>query len=143
MPAVLTPAQRRFLLRQRVGHLATADAGGAPHVVPVVYALVEQAVYIVIDEKPKTTTRLKRIRNIEQNPRAALVVDHYDEDWSRLGWVLLRGPADLLGEGEEAGQALAALRAKYPQYETMRLSGRPLIRLRLEQVSAWGALEAP
>ena len=137
----LSPAVRRFLDARRVGHLATADAGGAPHVIPVCYARVEDAAYVVIDDKPKTTTRLRRVRNIEANPRAALIVDHYDDDWSRLGWVLLRGPAAILRAGDEHARALKALRARYPPYRAMSLGERPVIRLAIEQVTAWGALD--
>ena len=129
---------RAFLEQQQVGRLATADADGAPHVVPVCFALVDDAVYIVIDRKPKSTTRLKRIRNIQENPRAALVVDFYDQDWSRLAWVMLRGSATVLAGDEEAGRAIAALRAKYPQYREMNLDGRPVIRLAAQHVASWG-----
>lgn len=121
-----------------MGRLATADADGVPHVVPVCFALLDDALYVVIDEKPKTTTRLKRVRNIETNPRAALIVDFYDEDWSQLAWVMVRGDAALVEPGDEHAAALAALREKYPQYRAMQLDGRPLIRLRTERISAWG-----
>ena len=129
---------RAFLQRQRVAHLATSDAQGAPHVVPICFVLLEDAVYSVIDEKPKTTTRLKRLRNIEANPRSALVADEYDEDWSRLAWVMLRGSAAVLSPGPEQRRALAALRDKYPQYRQMDLDDRPLIRLTIERPSSWG-----
>ena len=94
---------RRFIDEQRVGRLATAGADGAPHVVPVVFALVDDDAYVVIDEKPKTTLRLRRLRNIAENPRAALLVDVYDEDWSRLRWAMLRGAASVLAPGPGAG----------------------------------------
>ena len=91
---MLNEDQRRFLESRRVAHLATADAGGMPHVVPVCFALHENAVYVTIDQKPKGNPRsLKRLRNIAENPSVALVADRYDEDWARLGWVMLRGPA--------------------------------------------------
>src|ERR1043166_961658 len=102
---MLSERQRRFLDRGRVGHLATADAGGAPHLVPVCYAVAIRvdggaSLYITIDEKPKRRDRpLKRLRNIIENPRAAFVVDRWDEDWRRLGWVMLRGPAEILENG--------------------------------------------
>src|SRR5204863_453607 len=89
--AMLSDAQRRFLDYCRIGHLATADRKGVPHVIPVCYVLAEGALYITIDEKPKRQDRpLKRVRNILENPQAAFVTDRYDEDWRRLGWVMLR-----------------------------------------------------
>ena len=108
---------RRFIEGRRVGRLATAGADGAPHVVPVVFALVGDDAYVVIDEKPKTTLRLRRLRNIAENPRAALLVDVYDEDWSRLRWAMLRGGgggartgARAGGGGRGAAGALSAVR---------------------------------
>lgn len=133
----LSSSIREFLTTQPVGHLATADAGGVPHVVPVCFALVGDAVVIVIDEKPKRTTRLKRLRNIEQNPATALVVDVYDADWSRLHWVMVRGPATIEPDGAGSPAALEALRDKYPQYRAMDLAGRPLIRIQPERVNEW------
>ncbi len=90
---------RRFLERQRVAHLATADARGAPHVVPVCFALLDDTLYIAIDEKPKQADiwRLRRMRNIAANPQVAVVADVYDDaDWSRLGFALVRGRARVL-----------------------------------------------
>lgn len=139
--AVIDAEARAFIESQRVARLATAGADGAPHVVPVVFALLEDVVYVAIDEKPKSTLRLRRIRNIEENPRAALLVDVYDDDWSQLRWLLLRGAASVLGPEEEQaterGRALAALRARYPQYASMALEERPLIRLAVERVTGW------
>jgi PPOX class probable F420-dependent enzyme len=135
--------EQRFLDARRVGHLATADAAGQPHVVPVCYAVTQDAAYITIDEKPKTgdATRMKRLRNIAANPSVALVVDRYDENWSRLGWVMLRGRAEILTGGAEHSQAQAALRARYVQYRSMRLEELPVIAIRVARVSGWGALD--
>jgi PPOX class probable F420-dependent enzyme len=142
MSPLLSPSVRDFLARGRVGHLGTADAAGEPHVVPVCYAVVREAAYVAIDEKPKTGApgRLKRLRNIAANPRVALTVDCYDEDWSRLGWVMLRGRAEIVDAGDEHMAALAALRARYPQYRAMALEGLPVIAIRIARVTAWGAL---
>jgi PPOX class probable F420-dependent enzyme len=139
---MLTDAQRRFLDHGRVGHLATADRTGAPHVVPVCYAIGADAAYIAIDEKPKNrAVPLKRERNIRENPQAALVVDHYDEDWTRLGWVMLRGRAGLIepGDGEHA-PAITLCRARYPQLRAMRLEVLPVIVLLIERIASWGDL---
>ncbi len=133
----LSSSIREFLTAQPVGHLATADASGVPHVVPVCFALDGDAVVIVVDEKPKVTTRLKRLRNIEHNPATALVVDVYDTDWSRLRWVMVRGPATIEAAGAESSESLEALRDKYPQYRAMNLAGRPLIRIQPERVNEW------
>jgi PPOX class probable F420-dependent enzyme len=133
--------EHRFLLARRLGHLATADRSGAPHVVPVCYALGEAALYVTVDEKPKRQDRpLKRLRNIAENPRVALVVDRWDEDWRRLGWVMLRGRAEVLTKGPEHDRAQALLRARYPQYAGMDLAPLPVIALRVTRVTSWGDL---
>jgi PPOX class probable F420-dependent enzyme len=138
---MLSEDERRFLDSRRVGHLATANAGASPHVVPVCFAVVENAIYITIDEKPKgDPRRLKRLRNILDNPNAAFVADHYDDDWSRLGWVMLRGAAALLVAGPEHDRAQELLRARYPQYRPMALDALPVIAIRIERVTSWGNL---
>ena len=138
---MLNETQRRFVETSRVGHLATADASGAPYLVPVCFALGEEALYITIDEKPKRQDRpMKRLRNIRENPRAAFIVDRYDEDWTRLGWVMLRGPAEILESDDEHAAAQATLRSKYPQYLAMNLAGLPVIALRIAHVASWGDL---
>ena len=139
----LGAAERRFLLSRRVGYLATADAACAPHVVPVCFAAAAHSIYITIDEKPKTVAgaALKRLRNIAQNPRAALLVDRYDDaDWSRLAWLMVRGPADILEQGSEHDEAQELLRGRYPQLRAMALDALPVIRIRIERVTGWGDL---
>jgi PPOX class probable F420-dependent enzyme len=139
---MLTDRQRAFLATQRVARLATADAAGRPHVVPICYALIRDEVYFTIDEKPKKKpTALKRLANLRANPFAALVVDRYDEDWSRLGWVMVRGSARILASGAEHDQAQAALRQRYPQLAEMRIEGLPVVAVRIEHASSWGRLE--
>ncbi len=94
LPLSLSDYEHRFLDAARVARLATADASGAPHVVPVCFAVDNATLYVTVDEKPKRADRpLKRLRNIAENPRVAVLVDRYDEDWRRLGWVMLRGTA--------------------------------------------------
>ena len=137
-------AARRFLERRRVAHLATADGTGAPHVVPICFALVDDTLYVAIDEKPKTGDyrRLRRLRNIAENPRVAVVADVYDDaDWSKLGFVLVRGRARVLVEGAEHAQAIRALRDKHLQYRDMALERRPVIAADIESVMTWGSLE--
>lgn len=127
----------------RSAHLATASADAAPHLIPVVFALNRDAVYIAIDEKPKTTTRIRRLRNIEENPQAALLIDHYDDDWTKLWWIMLRGSAEILTpdtwDADEATSAISALRTRYPQYAAHALEERPLIRLTITNVTRWSA----
>jgi PPOX class probable F420-dependent enzyme len=139
--ASLDEATRSFLDRQRVAHLATASREGTPHVVPICFARVDGTLYVAIDQKPKrrSPTELKRVRNIVENGRAAIVADVYDEDWSRLAFVLVSGTARLVEAGDECTRALAALRAKYAQYRTMALEGRPVIAVQAEHVTRWGA----
>ena len=140
---MLNQRQRDFLDRGRVGHLATADAGGAPHVIPVCYAVEDTTLYITVDEKPKRRDiPLKRLRNITENPRAAFVVDRWDEDWRRLAWVMLRGRAEILDDGAEHDHAQALLTARYPQYGGMQLAELPVIALRITRVTGWGDLSA-
>ena len=139
-PDPLSGAELAFVLAQRVAHLATADAEGRPHVVPVCFAYDEGRFYIAIDEKPKRTTRLKRIRNIEANSRVSVVFDHYEEDWERLGWVLVDGVAFVLESGEEHSLAVASLRQRYEQYAAMALAEQPLIIVTVEKVVSWGKL---
>jgi coenzyme F420-0:L-glutamate ligase/coenzyme F420-1:gamma-L-glutamate ligase len=139
----LDARQRAFVLAQRVARLATADAAGAPHVVPVCFGLDGANLYIGIDEKPKRhdAAGLKRLRNIAANPAVAVVVDRYAEDWSLLGWVMLRGPADILEAGAaEHAAAQALLLARYPQLRAMRIEGLPVIALRIGRATGWGDL---
>src|SRR5262249_25741808 len=109
---------RRRLEAPRVGHLSTAGADGAPHVIPVCYAVDAQAIYFVADEKPKRrpARALRRLANLRENPRAALVVDDYDDDWTRLAYLLVRGPTAFVHEPRAHAAALRLLRARYPQY---------------------------
>lgn len=149
----MTPDESAFLERARVARLATADASGVPHLVPVCFAVGARVgtsdrrgavrVYITVDEKPKQAgaAPLKRIRNILENPAVAVLVDHYDDrDWSRLGWLMLRGRAEVIRSGEEHGRAQALLRARYPQYRAMRLEELPVIAIGVDRVTSWGAI---
>ncbi len=137
-------SERRFVDGQRIGHLATADGSGAPHVVPVCFGLAEDRLYITIDRKPKRDRGqpLKRLGNIAANPQVAIVFDRYDEDWGRLAWVMLRGRADILADGPEHDRAQALLRARYEQYAAMPIDDLPVIAIRIERVASWGNLSA-
>jgi PPOX class probable F420-dependent enzyme len=139
---IISDDERRFLEQQRVAHLGTADLRAVPHVVPVCFALSQDTLYITIDEKPKRRpgAALKRIRNIAENPAVAVVVDRYEEDWARLGWVMLRGHAEILAAGTEHHAAQALLRSRYPQLEAMRIAQQPVIAMRVERTTGWGDL---
>jgi len=139
----MTEAERRFLDSRRVAHLATADAAACPHVVPVCFVARAATLYIGIDEKPKRVAGkdLKRLRNIAENPQVTLVADRYrDDDWGRLGWVMVRGRAEILETGPEHADAQGRLRARYPQLAAMALEDLPVIAVRIERVSSWGNL---
>jgi PPOX class probable F420-dependent enzyme len=114
--------------------------------VPICFVLIEQTIFVVIDQKPKREhepLRLRRVRNIVENPRVAIVADVYDDqDWSRLGFVLVRGRGRILEPGAtEHAPALAALRRKYPPYRVMALEDRPIIAVDVSSATAWGSLE--
>jgi PPOX class probable F420-dependent enzyme len=141
---MLPDRERDFLAHQRVAHIATADRHAVPHVVPVCFAVVERTLYITIDEKPKQVSglELKRLRNIAENPAVAVVVDRYDENWARLGWVMLRGRAEILSGGTEHDEAQALLRSRYPQLNAMQIEKFPVIAVRIERTTSWGDLSA-
>ena len=140
---MLTNQTRGFLNNHRVARFATADLGGQPHVVPICYAVSNDTAYFTIDEKPKRSTYkpLKRIRNLQHNPRVALVVDRYDEDWTRLGWVMIQGEATVLNSGKEHGKAQRLLTARYPQLDEMQIGELPVIAIRIKHVVSWGKLD--
>jgi PPOX class probable F420-dependent enzyme len=143
-PRVLTPEETAFLVHQRVARLATADASGQPYAVPVCFSYTPGAVYIALDEKPKDVppTRLKRVRNMLENPKIALIADHYSEDWDLLTYIMVRGRAELIEQNtEEHTAAVRLLRGKYHQYANMRIEENPIIAIRPERVASWGALD--
>ena len=124
-------ARRRFG-QARVARLATASAQGRPHAVPLCFVLEGDAIYWAVDEKPKRTRELRRLRNIAENSRVSVLVDRYEEDWSRLWWARADGEARLLGGGDEE-RALGLLAAKYPQYRRTPPGGPAVV----VDVDAW------
>lgn len=141
----LSDAQRRFVEAQRVARLATVDTCHVPHLVPVCFALHESTVYVSIDEKPKAkaAATLQRIRNLRANSAVAMLVDRYEEDWSRLAWVMLRGRAEVLETGAEHDMAQDLLCKRYAQYRSMQLAPLPVIAMRIERSNGWGMLDSP
>jgi PPOX class probable F420-dependent enzyme len=137
------PHVRKFVAGARVARLATADSGGAPHNVPLCYWFDGERIYFMIDEKPKRQKglALKRMRNIAENPRVAVVIDHYEEDWSQLAYVLIRGFARVVEDPEEYLEAIRHLRDKYLQYRGMSLTPErnPIVKIEPVSAHAWGA----
>jgi PPOX class probable F420-dependent enzyme len=130
-------ARERFAAA-RVARLATADAGGRPHVVPVVFAVQADVVYSVVDAKPKRTTALRRLRNVAENPSVALLADHYDDsDWDALWWVRAEGVARVLDPAvdDEAARAVKLLRERYPQQRAVGA----VLAVDVERWSGWSA----
>ena len=139
---MLSDAERAFIDTCRVARLATANRQAVPHVVPVCFAVASDTLYITIDEKPKARPvgRLKRLKNIAENPAVAVVADRYDDDWAQLGWVMLHGHAEILEAGAEHDRAQGLLRTRYRQLEAMQLATLPVIAVRVERVASWGNL---
>jgi PPOX class probable F420-dependent enzyme len=128
---------RRRLAEAQVAHLATVGPGGRPHIVPITFALDGDAIYFAVDAKPKRTTDLQRLRNIEANPAVAVLVDHYDEDWTRLWWVRVDGHARVLRSGR-SDRAVDLLVDRYAQYRQARPSG-PVVEISVDRMSGWSA----
>lgn len=121
-----------------VAMLATVGAEGAPHVVPVVFAVHGGVVYTAVDAKRKSTRKLRRLTNIEGNPQVSMLVDHYDDDWTRLWWVRADGRAEIHYSGEELATGYMLLRGKYAQYQRIALDG-PVISVTVAKWSSWRA----
>ena len=135
------PAWARALLdEQRVGHLAFVDASEQPRVLPVTFAVAAGAVWSAVDDKPKRTPEPARVRYLRRRPRAALCVDRYDDDWSRLAWVQLLGAVELL-DAADAPRAVSALAARYAPYRE-RIPPGPLLRLEPARALHWRAADA-
>ncbi|MGD9619203.1 MAG: TIGR03668 family PPOX class F420-dependent oxidoreductase [Mycolicibacterium sp.] len=128
-----------------VAVLGTTRSDGAPHLVPVVFAMPgdrSDVLYTAIDSKPKSTHRLQRLVNIEGNDAVSLLVDHYDDDWTRLWWVRVDGIATIHRSGIEMATGYALLRAKYAQYRRVELDG-PVIAVQIVNWSSWQAAPSP
>jgi PPOX class probable F420-dependent enzyme len=120
----------------RVGRLATVRPNGNPHVVVCCFALDDDTAYTAVDDKPKTTRQLQRLRNLAAHPEAAVLVDHYEEDWDALWWIRLDGAGRLVNRGAEYDAAMAQLAEKYEPYRRRPPSG-PLIAIDVERWTAW------
>jgi PPOX class probable F420-dependent enzyme len=127
---------RRRVADSPVARLATVDPDGRPHLVPITFALREDTLYSAVDAKPKRSRTLRRIENARRRPDVTVLVDHYDDDWTRLWWVRLRGRARVLDGGDEAVRALALLTAKYEQYREVA-PGLPVLAIEIEEWHGW------
>jgi PPOX class probable F420-dependent enzyme len=135
----LEPDQvRRLISGARVARLGTLDPDYGVHVVPITFAVVGDVIVNAVDHKPKRSRRLRRVENIERNHHVTLLVDHYDDDWSRLWWCRLSGTARVLYQGDEFDHAVDALVARYEQYREVRPAG-PVIRVAVDHWSGWSA----
>jgi PPOX class probable F420-dependent enzyme len=138
----LTKKQLALIRAARVAHLATADRIGQPHVIPICFVFDGKNFYSPVDEKPKRVApqKLKRIRNILENPQVSLVIDHYDEDWRKLAYLLLFGKARVLPSGVKHRNAVRLLRRKYSQYREMTIDRLPMILIRPRRIRSWGGV---
>jgi len=137
----LSDAEMLFVHKQRVARLATADENGRPYLVPICFAFDGNYFYTPLDEKPKSvkSSKLRRVRNIEARHEASLLIDQYSDDWSKLGYVLVYGRAELItAEHEIHAHALKLLRMRYVQYRTMTLEEQLVIMLTPNSVTSWG-----
>ena len=139
---LVSKIHRQFLESQKIAHLATIDDLGDPHVVPVCFALSADHCFVCLDAKPKTVPpiQLKRVRNILQHPTVCLIADHYSDDWSQLGFVMIRGVASILEYGSSHNEAIRLLKNRYPQYLVMGIEDLPVISIAIANVTSWGNL---
>ena len=129
---------RRRVAEARVGRLASIDANGQPHVVPICFAVADDQIVSVVDHKQKRTLALRRLDNVRRNPAVQLVVDHYDDDWSLLWWVRISGDGRVVDRGTERDNAIDLLTQKYPQYRERRPEGAVLL-IDITDVTSWQA----
>lgn len=128
----------RRLAEARSATLGTVDQEGRPHLVPIVFAYRDGRLYTAVDRKPKSTNRLKRLRNIEANPGVSVLVDRYDDDWTRLWWIRIDGEARVVDSGRDFSEGIALLTRKYQPYGAQPPPG-PVIEVRVETIRAWSA----
>ncbi|SEM69312.1 TIGR03668 family PPOX class F420-dependent oxidoreductase [Streptacidiphilus jiangxiensis] len=127
---------RERLVAARAVRLATVSPAGQPHLVPITFAAEGSRLYFAVDHKPKSTTALRRLKNIRDNPRVSVLADFYDDDWTQLWWVRGDGDAEIWEEGPERERALDLLAAKYPQYAEARPAGA-VVAITIDHISGW------
>jgi PPOX class probable F420-dependent enzyme len=138
MNLIETQEMRRRIEGASVARLATVGPDGRPHIVPITFAPTEDALYFAVDQKPKKSADLQRLRNIEANPAVSVLFDHYEDDWSRLWWVRVDGSARIVRDGAELEMAFTLLSRRYPQYRSARPVG-PAVVIEIERMTGWTA----
>jgi len=138
MSAMDAQEMRHRIKTAMVARLATVGADGRPHIVPITFAPADGTLYFAVDRKPKRTTNLQRLRNIEANPAVTVLVDHYEDDWTKLWWVRVDGTARIVQEGPEFEEAIALLTARYERYRSNRPGG-PVVVIKVERMTGWSA----
>jgi PPOX class probable F420-dependent enzyme len=126
----------RRLSSSPVAHLATVNAEGRPHIVPIVFAVDGDTLYFAVDAKPKKTTDLQRLKNLAANPAVSVLADHYEDDWSKLWWVRADGSARVVTDGAEAERATELLAKRYEQHRRQRPAG-PVVAIHVDRVTGW------
>jgi PPOX class probable F420-dependent enzyme len=129
---------RRRIESAMVARLATIGRDGRPHIVPITFAPTEDALYFAVDHKPKKSADLQRLRNIEANPTVSVLIDHYEDDWTRLWWVRVDGRARIVRDATEQERAINLLTRRYPQYRSARPAG-PAVTIEIERMTGWSA----
>jgi PPOX class probable F420-dependent enzyme len=138
MNTIGTQAMRHRIEGAMVARLATVAPDGRPHIVPITYAATEDALYFAVDQKPKRSATLQRLRNIDANPAVSVLIDHYEDDWTRLWWVRVDGRARIVRDGAELEAAINLLSRRYPQYRSTRPVG-PAVVIEIERMTGWSA----
>ena len=129
---------RRRIDGAQVARLATVGIEGRPHIVAITFALDDDTIYFAVDFKPKKTADLQRLRNIESNPSVTVLVDHYEDDWTKLWWVRADGSARILIDGAVFEKGIALLTRRYAQYRSARPAG-PVVSIAIERITGWSA----
>jgi PPOX class probable F420-dependent enzyme len=129
---------RRRINGEMVARLATVGPDGRPHIVPITFALDDDTIYFAIDFKPKKTADLQRLRNIEANPSVSVLIDHYEDDWTKLWWVRADGNARIVIDGTVFENGIALLTQRYAQYRSARPAG-PVVPISIERMTGWSA----
>ena len=129
---------RERVMAARVARLATVARDGRPHIVPITFAPTEDALYFAVDQKPKRSSDLQRLRNIEANPAVSVLLDHYEDDWTQLWWVRVDGRARIVRDGAELETAFTLLSRRYPQYRSAPPVG-PAVVIEIERMTGWSA----
>lgn len=133
---MITEQEQTRFAEAAVARLATATFDGIPHLVPIVFTVLDDTIYTAVDGKPKRTQRLRRLADIEQNPAVSVLVDHYAQDWTQLWWVRADGVARVHHDDTVVEVGYSALRAKYAQYQSVPLGG-PVIAIEVARWSSW------